>query len=155
MSDENGAKPQKKRGGDRLMKSEKREKRPKVQRTGRELILHRVYVALTVVSAVIVALFVLYNILVVKPTVGGRTEKDPAAPGATEDVTQAPNHVKGDDGDRKEDFFTFLVVGRDTGGGGNTDTIMLVSYDVPNQKVALVSIPRDTLVNGKYGSHKY
>ena len=120
MSDENGAKPQKKRGGDRLMKSEKREKRPKVQRTGRELILHRVYVALTAVSAVIVALFVLYNILVVKPTVGGRTEKDPAAPGATEDVTQAPNHVKGDDGDRKEDFFTFLVVGRDTGGGGNT-----------------------------------
>ena len=104
MSDENGAKPQKKRGGDRLMKSEKREKRPKVQRTGRELILHRVYVALTAVSAVIVALFVLYNILVVKPTVGGRTEKDPAAPGATEDVTQAPNHVKGDDGDRKEDF---------------------------------------------------
>mgnify|MGYP005876521335 CR=1 FL=1 len=68
MSDENGAKPQKKRGGDRLMKSEKREKRPKVQRTGRELILHRAYVALTAVSAVIVALFVLYNILVVKPT---------------------------------------------------------------------------------------
>ena len=147
MSDENGAKPQKKRGGDRLMKSEKREKRPKVQRTGRELILHRVYVALTAVSAVIVALFVLYNILVVKPTVGGRTEKDPAAPGATEDVTQAPNHVKGDDGDRKEDFFTFLVVGRDTGGGGNTDTIMLVSYDVPNQKLSVMSIPRDTMVN--------
>ena len=150
MSDENGAKPQKKRGGDRLMKSEKLEKRPKVQRTGRELILHRVYVALTAVSAVIVALFVLYNILVVKPTVGGRTEKDPAAPGATEDVTQAPNHVKGDDGDRKEDFFTFLVVGRDTGGGGNTDTIMLVSYDVPNQKLSVMSIPRDTMVNIPY-----
>ena len=147
MSDENGAKPQKKRGGDRLMKSEKREKRPKVQRTGRELILHRVYVALTAVSAVIVALFVLYNILVVKPTVGGRTEKDPAAPGATEDVTQAPNHVKGDDGDRKEDFFTFLVVGRDTGGGGNTDTILLAAYDVPNQKIGMLSVPRDTLVD--------
>ena len=30
-------------------------------------------------------------------------------------------------GDRKDDFFTFLVIGRDTGGGGNTDTILFLS----------------------------
>ncbi len=30
---------------------------------------------------------------------------------------------------------------------GNADAIMLVTYDVPNQKVGMLSIPRDTLVD--------
>ena len=38
-------------------------------------------------------------------------------------------------------------MGRDTGGGGNTDTIMLVAYDIPNQQLNVMSIPRDTMVN--------
>ena len=50
-------------------------------------------------------------------------------------------------GDRKQDFFTFLVIGRDTGGGGNTDTMLLASYDITNQKATVMSIPRDTMVN--------
>lgn len=50
-------------------------------------------------------------------------------------------------GDRKQDFYTFLVIGRDTGGGGNTDTILLASYDLANQKMNVLSIPRDTMVN--------
>lgn len=51
------------------------------------------------------------------------------------------------DDTRKKDFFTFLVIGRDTVGGGNTDTILLASYDIPNQKLDVMSIPRDTMVN--------
>lgn len=52
------------------------------------------------------------------------------------------------DGERKsEDYYTVLVLGRDTGGGGNTDTMLLASYDVTNQKAAVMSIPRDTMVN--------
>ena len=47
---------------------------------------------------------------------------------------------------RKEDFFTFLLLGKDTS-SGSTDTIILVSYDVPNQQVNMMSIPRDTAVN--------
>lgn len=50
-------------------------------------------------------------------------------------------------GDRKEDFYTFLIIGRDTGGGGNTDTILLAAYDIPNQQLNVMSIPRDTMVN--------
>lgn len=57
-------------------------------------------------------------------------------------------------GSRKEDFYTFLVVGRDTGGGGNTDTILLAAYDVPNQKLNVMSIPRDTMVNIPYDLKK-
>jgi len=52
------------------------------------------------------------------------------------------------DGKRKsQDFYTILVLGRDTGGGGNTDTMLLASYDVTNQKATVMSIPRDTMVN--------
>jgi LCP family protein required for cell wall assembly len=40
-----------------------------------------------------------------------------------------------------------LVIGRDTGGGGNTDTILLMAYDCQSQKLNVMSIPRDTLVN--------
>ena len=48
---------------------------------------------------------------------------------------------------KSEDFYTVLILGRDTGGGGNTDTMLLASYDVTNQKAAVMSIPRDTMVN--------
>ncbi len=52
------------------------------------------------------------------------------------------------DGERKsEDFYTVLILGRDTGGGGNTDTMLLASYDVTNQRATVMSIPRDTMVN--------
>ena len=49
-------------------------------------------------------------------------------------------------GPRKEGYYTFLLLGTDKG-GGNTDTIMVVSYDVTNQKLNLMSLPRDTMVN--------
>ena len=48
---------------------------------------------------------------------------------------------------RKEGVYTFLLVGRDDGGGGNTDTIMVGCYDVKNGAVDVLSIYRDTLVD--------
>lgn len=56
------------------------------------------------------------------------------------------------DGERKsEDYYTVLILGRDTGGGGNTDTMLLASYDVTNQKATVMSIPRDTMVKRALG----
>ena len=55
---------------------------------------------------------------------------------------------------RKEDYYTFLLIGRDTGGGGNTDTLILVSYDVANDQVNMMSIPRDTAVNVSWSTKK-
>jgi LCP family protein required for cell wall assembly len=49
------------------------------------------------------------------------------------------------DADRKQDYFTVLIIGVD--GGTNTDTIMVASYDGVNNEASLISIPRDTLVN--------
>ncbi|MBQ2296880.1 MAG: hypothetical protein II255_00280, partial [Ruminiclostridium sp.] len=48
---------------------------------------------------------------------------------------------------RREDVYTFLLVGRDDAGGGNTDTIMVGCYDVPNGTLDVLSIYRDTLVD--------
>ena len=47
---------------------------------------------------------------------------------------------------RKKDCWTFLIVGMDKG-GGNTDSLMLVTYDVANQNVSVGSIARDTRVD--------
>lgn len=49
-------------------------------------------------------------------------------------------------GARKEGQYTFLLFGTDKD-GANTDTLMVVNYDVKNQKLRLMSIPRDTMVN--------
>ena len=59
-------------------------------------------------------------------------------------------------GERKsKDFYTVLILGRDTGGGGNTDTMLLASYDVTNQKATVMSIPRDTMVNVPWDIKQY
>ncbi|MDE7244719.1 MAG: LCP family protein [Oscillospiraceae bacterium] len=49
-------------------------------------------------------------------------------------------------GNRKEGVYTFLLVGTDQD-DGNTDTIMVVSYDTRNQDISIMSIPRDTMIN--------
>lgn len=51
------------------------------------------------------------------------------------------------DADRKEEFYTFLIVGLDE--GVNTDTIMVASYDGIHKEANVISIPRDSLVNVK------
>ncbi len=47
---------------------------------------------------------------------------------------------------RKEDFITILLIGRDRV-GLNTDVLILMSYDMAANKVSMMSIPRDTMVN--------
>ena len=54
--------------------------------------------------------------------------------------------------DRKEQFFTFLIVGLNE--GTNANTIMVASYDAINNKAHLVSIPRDSLINTNRAGRK-
>lgn len=56
-------------------------------------------------------------------------------------------------GNRKEGWYTFLLVGTDMD-DGNTDTIMVVSYDTKGQKINIMSIPRDTMINEKWDIKK-
>jgi LCP family protein required for cell wall assembly len=55
--------------------------------------------------------------------------------------------------ERKEEFYTFVIAGRDDG-NGNTDTIIVGALDVRNKKLNLISIPRDTLVNVSWRPRK-
>lgn len=104
-----------------------------------------------IIAAAAVALILLG--LAIRGAIGGWLPELPTQPAVDEldPITgEIPNKVGPNGATRKKDFYTFLVVGRDTGGGGNTDTIMLVAYDVPNQKLNVMSIPRDTMVDANH-----
>ena len=84
-----------------------------------------------------------YSTLFVRPSLPGEAEGS-----QNEELDWGDGVRPRASGARKsDDFYTVLILGRDTGGGGNTDTMLLASYDVTNQKATVMSIPRDTMVN--------
>lgn len=105
-----------------------------------------ILIVLAVVMALIATVCVLYRVWVVKPTLPS-VDEDPVAsqsgePGSDVDAVQPKVS-----GERKsQDYYTILVFGADET-SGLTDTMMVVSYDVTNQKASVMSIPRDTLIN--------
>ncbi len=141
------------RGGSRLDRSrqvgfDNRKKKKK------EKIIMVVMIVLAVIMVLIAAAAVLYSRWVRKPTLPSADDE----PSISADAPTADPSVSGDDldldsvqpkvgGTRKsKDYYTILVFGADET-SGLTDSIMLVSYDVTNQKATVMSIPRDTLVN--------
>ena len=56
-------------------------------------------------------------------------------------------------GARRSGVSTILLAGTDES-GARTDTLMLLTVDRPQKAISLVSIPRDTLVNGNYNVPK-
>ncbi len=115
-------------------------------------VLRYAYIALTVISALIVLGYVIFHLMSAPPDVDTPDYSRPP----TVITTQDPNSggdtvvttVPGPSDDKKDQFYTFLLVGQSEAAGGNlTDTMMLASYDVPNQKLSIMSLPRDTYVN--------
>lgn len=104
-------------------------------------------IRLTVVLIVVILLALLLVAFAVHQTLVRAPDIEPPVIGGGETGDAAPEEEANTPAGRKEDFYTFLVIGRDTGGGGNTDTILLAAYDIPNQKLNIMSIPRDTMVN--------
>ena len=124
------------------------------------------YIILVVLSAIIVTLFIIFKSTVKPPDVGDEvveviipvTTPDPDVPvdPDTPQVSATPEVIQMK---RKENFHTFLLMGTDDG-NGNADTIMVGAFDVKNNKINVLSVPRDTLVdvsrttkkiNGAYG----
>ena len=104
----------------------------------------KVLVVVAVVLAVALVAVVACQSLFVRPDLEKKPSKNPEQ----EQIDYGGSTPPRADGERKsEDYYTVLILGRDTGGGGNTDTILLASYDVTNQKATVMSIPRDTMVN--------
>ena len=117
-------------------------KRPK--RTIRLDRQQKMLLAVAIVLAVALVIVVACESLFVRPDL----EKKPSKDTGQEQIDYGGGTPPRADGERKsEDYYTVLILGRDTGGGGNTDTMLLASYDVTNQKATVMSIPRDTMVN--------
>ena len=141
-------KDQKPTGGSRLQKIEKIKKPSRLQKQDKILL------AVAIVLAVALVGVLVWKSIFVRPELPDKTPGG-SGTGTTqtgETVDEGIDYGEGIrpkvDGARKsQDFYTILVLGRDTGGGGNTDTMLLASYDVTNQKATVMSIPRDTMVN--------
>ena len=104
----------------------------------------KMLLAVAIVLAVALVIVVACESLFVRPDL----EKKPSKDTGQEQIDYGEGTPPRADGERKsEDYYTVLILGRDTGGGGNTDTMLLASYDVTNQKATVMSIPRDTMVN--------
>ena len=133
-------------------KKDARGKRSKLTRGQKELI------AVAAVLAVALTGVLAWQSLFVRPELNtGKTEQqeDPETGEPVEEIDWGEGIRPRGDGERKsEDYWTVLILGRDTGGGGNTDTMLLASYDVTNQKATVMSIPRDTMVNIPYDVKK-
>ena len=120
--------------------------RPKKQkRPSRLTRQQKLLIAVAAVLAVVLVAVVACQSLFVRPDLPGTGLEDGAE---TEEIDWGEGNRPHSGGERKsEDYYTVLILGRDTGGGGNTDTMLLASYDVTNQKATVMSIPRDTMVN--------
>lgn len=122
-------------------------------------IRRRILQVLTVISVLIISVAVFLSIWVKPPEIPG--------PGITSEPVNHPEpdvQYKGSrglagqsEGDppvvtmsgQRDGVYTFLLVGRDTGGGGLTDTILLLTYDVNAKTITGLNIPRDTMLNVK------
>ena len=107
--------------------------------------LRKAVIVLLILAVLALAALIWYKIVVRPPTIG---------PGIIrEDGTVAAEPARVEGSGRKQDFFTFLLCGTDDGNGG-TDTIMVAAYDVRHQKLNVMSIPRDTMVNVSWSTKK-
>ena len=151
--------PEKKnlRGGSRLEQSPRqarenqpaspKAKPPKKKRTRGQKIRRVIFIVLTVIAALIVGLYIAWTLLSAPPSVDKLAPKPVVTTIIDENGNEIEIEIPGLSVGRKEQFYTFLIVGQDTGGGGNTDTMLLCAYDVPNQKLSVMSLPRDTYVS--------
>lgn len=131
------------KGGKRVEKKPSKTQKP--QKSGRLSRQQKILMAVAICLATALAGVVGWKALFVRPDLGS---KDPVEQEEPEKLDYEEGLRPRSDGQRKsKDYYTVLILGRDTGGGGNTDTMLLASYDVTNQKATVMSIPRDTMVN--------
>ena len=135
-------------GSGKKQPREKKNKENRPRKPSRFTRQQKILIAVAVVLAVVVAAIAAYRSLFVRPDLNSKPQTEDTE---TEEIDWGEGTRPRSDGERKsEDYYTVLILGRDTGGGGNTDTMMLASYDVTNQKATVMSIPRDTMVNVPY-----
>ncbi len=158
MSDQSRNRNEEKHGqggaGKRLEKKASQSLSPQEARKQKERLIMIAMLVLAAVMSVAAAVVVLYSRWVKKPVLPppGPGPSAPVESGGPLDPSAEP--TLGFDavepkvgGERKsEDIFTILIFGSDVA-SGLTDTMMVATYDVTNQKATVMSLPRDTLIN--------
>ncbi len=126
--------------------AQKQKKPKKPSRLTRQ---QKVLLVIAICLAIVLAVVAACQSLFVRPDVENKKNNDKKGENVQEEAIDYGDGVRPKaGGERKSaDYYTVLILGRDTGGGGNTDTMLLASYDVTNQKATVMSIPRDTMVN--------
>lgn len=101
------------------------------------------YKVLVVISALIVAAYLGLQMMSKapeqKPSVDNTPETVPVGDTGADTSEENPNALV-----RREGVYTILLAGTDME-GYRTDTMMVMCYDTVNQKVGVVSVPRDTI----------
>ena len=135
----------------RAASGRKKKKVSAARRVGRAL-----YGILVALSAVIVFTWIAVKIIARPPDQSAElppmAENTPA-PGESAQPAESQEPQL----ERKPYTYTFLLVASDQV-SGNTDTMMVLTYDTENQTAGLVSLPRDTMIDGvkqSNGSHFY
>ena len=121
--------------------------------TRRQRIRHRLFQGLVICSLCVIVVLLGISSWVRMPNIPAATPPDPGQTGAGSasfEGAEVPDIALSG---RQEGVYTFLVAGQDTD-SGNTDTIILVTYDTVNQTVHCMNIPRDTMVNVKWSVKK-
>ena len=155
MSDQprrhNDETPERTQPGKRLDRKAKPAPTPEQVRKKRERRVMIVMIVLAVIMVIAAALVLLYRRWVKRPEIpppGPKVSDAPPVPDATPEPTLDIDAIEPKvGGERRSDaIYTILIFGSDTT-SGLTDTMMVATYDVANQRAAVMSLPRDTLIN--------
>jgi len=125
--------------------TDRKRKNKRAPKTRRQIVRRRIIMLASVCAALFI-LFALYKNWARPPELNpGEVTQHPPAQGGEE----KPQTGSG----RKSGWYTFLLCGVDDGNGGG-DTIMVAAFDTVGQKINIVSIPRDTLINVAWHTKK-
>lgn len=137
----------------RLERGEKPAMTPEQAKKKRERIIMALMIVLAAVMVIAAALVLLYNRWVKRPPLPPSSSQPPVADSNAPADESAEPTLSFDavepkvGGERRSDaIFTILIFGSDET-SGLTDTMMVATYDVANQKATVMSLPRDTLIN--------
>ncbi len=106
----------------------------------------RILIVLIILALIVLGVTIWWTSSVRPPDIGDPSTPTPDGGDSQDDPNTAVSSSSDLNSVRKDGVYTFLVVGSDDG-NGNTDTMMVGMLDTVNQKLDVVSIPRDTLVN--------
>lgn len=141
--------------GKRLEKKTKPVLTPAQAQKKKEKRIMVIMIVLAVVMVMAAAVLLLYNRWVKKPSLPPDTTQS-GAPTASGDLLGSPDpeatlnfdaiQPKVGGARKSKEIYTFLIFGSDVA-SGLTDSMMVATYDITNQKATVMSLPRDTIVN--------